>query len=249
MKRFQDKVVIVTGGASGIGLATAKAFLTEGAKVVVADYSEEGQKVADDFNAQGYDCLFIKGDVAKEADVINTVEQTVAKYGRLDVMFANAGIAEESPLADTSLADWQRVVDINLTGVFLCDKYAIQQMLKQDGGGAIVNCGSIHSYVGVPSGAAGYPAAKGGVKMLTASAALDYANKGVRINAVCPGYIDTPLLKDIDEAARNYLVSLHPVGRLGQPEDVANAVLFLADDASAFINGVSLLVDGGYVAR
>lgn len=248
MKRFQDKVVVITGAASGIGLVTAEAFLKEGAKVVIADFSDHGQKVSDDFNTQGYDTIFVKGDVANEADVIATVDKTVEKYGRLDVMFANAGIGKESPIADTPMEDWQRVIDINLTGVFLCDKHAIKQMLKQ-GGGAIVNCGSIHSYVGVPSGAAGYPAAKGGVRLLTCSGAMDYAKDNIRINAVCPGYIDTPLLKDIPDDVRQYLVSLHPIGRLGKPEDVANAVLFLADDASSFINGVALQVDGGYTAR
>lgn len=245
--KFENKVAVVTGGASGIGEAFVRMFAAEGAKVVIADFSERGQAVADELNAAGSDALFVKTDVTNEQDVIRMVEQTVEKYGKLDVLFANAGIAQDGPADLLSSDSWQRTIDINLTGVFLCDKYAIKQMLAQGHGGAIVNCGSIHSHVG-KAGVTAYASAKGGVKLLTQTLGADYAAKGIRINAVCPGYIDTPLIKGRTEAITQHLVGLHPMGRLGKPEEVAKAVLFLASDDASFITGTSLLVDGGYTA-
>lgn len=245
--RFQSKVVIVTGGASGIGEATVRLFAQEGAKVVIADFSDHGQTLSDQLRQDGYEALFVKTDVTKESEVIRMVEQTVSHYGRIDVLFANAGIAKDAPADLLELDNWQRTIDINLTGVFLCDKYVIKQMLSQGTGGAIVNCGSIHSHVG-KSGVTAYASAKGGVKLLTQSMGADYASKGIRVNAVCPGYIDTPLIQGRTEAITQHLVSLHPMGRLGQPEEVAKAVLFLASDDASFITGTSLLVDGGYTA-
>ncbi|MDR0271501.1 SDR family oxidoreductase [Paenibacillus sp.] len=245
--RFENKVAIVTGGASGIGESTVRLFAAEGAKVVIADFSDRGQAVSEELNQQGFDTLFVKTDVTKEQDVIRMIEQTVEKYGKLDVLFANAGIAKDAPADQLSFEGWQRTIDINLTGVFLCDKYAIKQMLEQGTGGAIVNCGSIHSHVG-KSRVTAYASAKGGVKLLTQSLGADYATKGIRINAVCPGYIDTPLISGRTEEITNHLVGLHPMGRLGKPEEVAKAVLFLASDDASFITGTSLLVDGGYTA-
>ncbi|KKC45912.1 MULTISPECIES: SDR family NAD(P)-dependent oxidoreductase [Paenibacillus] len=241
--RFKDKVVVVTGGASGIGEATARRFAAEGASVVIADFSEHGQAVADSLEAG----LFVRTDVTREDQVQAMVEQTVAKFGRLDILFANAGIAHDAPADKLASDAWQKTIDINLSGVFLCGKYALQQMLKQGGGGAIVNCGSIHSHVG-KAGVTAYAAAKGGVKLLTQSMAADYAGKGIRVNAVCPGYIDTPLIGGRSEAVTDHLVGLHPMGRLGKPEEVAAAVLFLASDDASFVTGASLLVDGGYTA-
>lgn len=247
MGRFKNKVVIVTGGASGIGLASVQAFAAEGARVVVADFSEQGQTVVEGLEKAGNEAIFVKTDVADSASVRGMVEQTLARFGRIDVLFANAGIAADGPIDALSERAWHRTLDINLTGVYLCDKYVIEQMLQQ-GGGVIVNCGSIHSHVG-KAGVTAYAAAKGGVKLLTQSLAIDYGARGIRVNAVCPGYIDTPLLKDVPAEARAELVKLHPLGRLGKAEEVASTVLFLASDEASFVNGASLLVDGGYTAQ
>ncbi|TXK73202.1 SDR family NAD(P)-dependent oxidoreductase [Paenibacillus sp. N3.4] len=245
--RFHAKVVIVTGGASGIGEVTARLFAEEGAKVIIADFADRGQEVSDQLNADGLDTLFIKTDVSKEDEVIQMVSKTVNKYGKLDILFANAGIAKDGPADELSAEAWQRTIDINLTGVFLCDKYAVKQMLAQGTGGSIVNCGSIHSHVG-KAHVTSYAAAKGGVKLLTQSMGADYAMKGIRVNAVCPGYIDTPLIAGRNEAINQHLIGLHPMGRLGRPEEVGKAVLFLASDDASFITGTTLLVDGGYTA-
>lgn len=245
MMRFKDKVVIVTGGASGIGEASVRAFAREGAKVAIADYAEHGQALADELGTDK--ALFIKIDVTDSEAVQAMIAQTVNKFGRLDVMFANAGIAADGPVDELEESAWQRTIDINLSGVYLCDKYAIQQFLKQ-GGGVIVNCGSIHSRVG-KRGVTAYAAAKGGVKLLTQTLGIEYGDKGIRVNAVCPGYIDTPLLKDIPDDIKEKLVTLHPMGRLGSAEEVANAVLFLASDEASFVTGSSLMVDGGYTAQ
>lgn len=245
MMRFKDKVVIVTGGASGIGEASVRAFAREGAKVVIADFADHGQALADELGADK--ALFIKIDVTDSEAVQAMITKTVAQFGRLDVMFANAGIAADGPIDELEESAWQRTIDINLGGVYLCDKYAIQQFLKQ-GGGVIVNCGSIHSHVG-KRGVTAYAAAKGGVKLLTQTLGIEYGAKGIRVNAVCPGYIDTPLLSHIPDDAKEKLVALHPMGRLGRAEEVANAVLFLASDEASFVTGSSLMVDGGYTAQ
>ncbi|QHT63784.1 SDR family oxidoreductase [Paenibacillus lycopersici] len=245
--RLQAKVAIVTGGASGIGEATVRLFAQEGAKVVIADFSDRGQEVAETLNAEGFDALFVKTDVTNEEQVRRMVEQTVSRYGQLDILFANAGIAKDAPADRLESDAWQRTIDINLTGVFLCDKYAIKQMLTQENGGTIVNCGSIHSHVG-KAGVTAYAAAKGGVKLLTQSIGADYAAKGIRVNAICPGYIDTPLIGQVPDTVKQHLVGLHPMGRLGRPEEVAKAVLFLASDDASFVTGTTLIVDGGYTA-
>ena len=245
MMRFKDKVVIVTGGASGIGEASVRAFAREGAKVVITDFADHGQALADEMGADK--ALFIKTDVTDSEAVQAMIAQTLAQFGRLDVMFANAGIAADGPIDELEESAWQRTIDINLSGVYLCDKYAIQQFLKQ-GGGVIVNCGSIHSHVG-KRGVTAYAAAKGGVKLLTQTLGIEYGAKGIRVNAVCPGYIDTPLLSHIPDDAKEKLVALHPMGRLGRAEEVANAVLFLASDEASFVTGSSLMVDGGYTAQ
>lgn len=247
MNRFQDKVVIVTGGASGIGLASALGFAKEGASVAIADFSEAGQDAVEAIAKNGTQAIFIKTDVADSASVQAMVAQTLENFGRIDVLFANAGIAADGPIDVLSEEAWQRTIDINLTGVYLCDKYVIEQMLKQKGG-VIVNCGSIHSHVG-KAGVTAYAAAKGGVKLLTQTLAIDYGGRGIRVNAVCPGYIDTPLLKAAPDDFKAELAKLHPMGRLGKAEEVASAVLFLASDDAAFVNGASLLVDGGYTAQ
>lgn len=246
--KLSNKVAIVTGGASGIGEATVRLFAAEKAKVVIADFSDRGKALSEKLNSEGHETLFVKTDVTKEHDVKSMIEQTVNAFGKLDIMFANAGIANDGPAHELSVDAWQRTIGINLSGVFLSDKYAIEQMLKQGTGGAIVNCGSIHSHVGKARVTA-YASAKGGVKLLTQTLGIDYAKEGIRVNAVCPGYIDTPLIAGRDEAITQHLVSLHPMGRLGKPEEVAKAVLFLASDDASFITGTTLLVDGGYTAQ
>ncbi|MFG3612737.1 SDR family NAD(P)-dependent oxidoreductase [Rummeliibacillus stabekisii] len=245
--RFKGKTVIVTGGASGIGEATVVEFAKEGANVVISDMSDKGQALSDQLNQDGYQTMFMKTNVTEEEEVQRLVEETVSKYGSLDVLFANAGIGATTLVHEMSYADWKKVIDVNLNGVFLCNKYALAQMLKQETGGAIVNNDSIHGFVGKP-GVSAYAASKGGVKLLTQTATSEYAAKGIRINNVNPGYIDTPLLAGMPEEAKQELIELHPIGRLGRPEEVAKAVLFLASDDASFISGASLLVDGGYTA-
>lgn len=245
--RFQNKVVVVTGGAGGIGAATATLFAEEGAHVVIADYSDKGQELAGELRRRGWSGCFIKTDVTKEEEVVRMVNRTVGDYGRLDILFANAGIGCDGPTDQIDYEMWQRTIEINLSGVFLCNKHAVKQMLHQSGGGVIVNCGSVHSHV-AKSRVAAYAAAKGGVKMLTQSTAVAYASKGIRVNMVCPGYIHTSLLDGLNDEMTRYLTGLHPIGRLGQPEEVAKAVLFLASEDASFITGTSLFVDGGYTA-
>ncbi|PKR85423.1 SDR family NAD(P)-dependent oxidoreductase [Heyndrickxia camelliae] len=246
--KLENKVAIVTGGASGIGEASVRLFAEEGAKVVIADFSERGKQLSKELNDKGFDTLFIKTDVTSEEDVKHMVAETVNHYGKLDILYANAGVADDAPAHELTYDKWKRTIDINLSGVFLSDKYAIEQFLKQGNGGVIVNAGSIHSHVSLPNPTA-YSAAKGGVKLLTQNLCTAYAKEGIRINAVCPGYIDTPLLSKVDPRTKEYLANLHPQGRLGKPEEIAKAVLFLASDDSSFVNGTSLLVDGGYTAQ
>lgn len=204
--------------------------------------------MVDQLNNNGHESLFFKVDVTNEDDTQKMVEEVVQKFGRIDVLFANAGIGQSKRISEMNLQDWQKVIDVNLNGVFLSDKYVIEQMLKQESGGSIVNCGSIHSFVG-KSAVTAYAAAKGAVKLLTQTLAIDYAKNNIRVNAVCPGYIDTPLLKDKPIQAKEELIKLHPQGRLGRAEEVANVVLFLASDQASFVNGTTLLVDGGYTAQ
>lgn len=246
MSRFDDKVAIVTGGASGIGLETVKLFLNEGANVVIGDYSDKGDEVAKSLNA-GDNILFVQTNVTSEDQVKNLIAKTVEKFGHLDIMFANAGIANDANITELPLDKWQRTIDINLTGIFLSDKYALEQFIKQGTGGVIVNSGSIHSLVGLPNVTA-YGAAKGGVKILTQTLAATYAKQGIRVNAIAPGYIDTPLLDKVNPGAKERLAKLHPLGRLGKPSEIAKAVAFLASDDASFVIGATLVADGGYTS-
>lgn len=245
--RFQDKVAIVTGGASGIGAATVKSLAEEGAKVVIADFSDQGASYATQLKKEGLEATFIKTDVTNEQNVKNLISSAVEIYGEINLVVANAGIASDASIHELPFEKWKKTIDVNLDGVFLTDKFAIEQMLKQGNGGAIVNTGSIHSFVG-KVGVTAYSAAKGGVKLLTQTLAATYAEKGIRVNSVNPGYIDTPLLKGVPEEFYNELVKLHPMGRLGQAEEVAKAILFLLSDDASFVVGTSLLVDGGYTS-
>lgn len=247
--RFQGRVAIVTGAAAGIGLATARQLAREGAQVLMADWSAQGGQVAETLRADGLDVQFQQVDVSDEAQVSALVGAAESRWGRLDVMVANAGISGRGTTDQTALTDWQRVLAVNLTGVFLCAKHAFPAM-RRVGGGAIVSTASIVGLVGVP-GAVPYAAAKGAVVNMTRTMALDGAPDQIRVNAVCPGFIEVAMVgappRDDDQSAR--LIALHPLGRLGTGEDVAKAIAFLASDDAAFITGTALVVDGGYTAR
>lgn len=245
---FKNKTIIITGGASGIGKATVEKFCHLGANVVIADLSDHGQQLSDSLNTAGHKTLFLKINVASEDENKALIEKTLQHFGGLDIIFANAGIAQDGPIDQLDFAHWKRLIDINLSAVYLLDKYAIEYWLKENKAGVIVNCGSIHSWVG-KSGLTAYSASKGGVKLLTETLAIDYAAKNIRVNAVCPAYIDTPLLDAFPPDFKKSLVKLHPIGRLGKPEEVANVVAFLASDEATFVNGAAILVDGGYVAQ
>lgn len=246
---FKDKVVIITGGASGIGAATAESFCREGAKVIIADLSDSGTDFSKELNQKGYQSAFFKIDVTDIEQNRELIKFAITTFGDLDIVFANAGVASDTGPADqTSFEAWKLCVDVNLNAVFTLNKLAIEHWLERDKPGVIVNCGSIHSWVG-KKGISGYSATKGAVKLLTQTLAIDYAAKGIRVNAVSPGYIDTPFLSKVPKDVLEEIIKLHPIGRLGRAKEVADAVLFLASDKATFINGVSLLVDGGYVAQ
>ena len=245
--RLKDKNMIVTGGASGIGLATVERCLKEGANLVLSDLANgPGAERARALDGKGGKCLFIPCDVTSTEQVDKLVAETTARLGSVDVVFSNAGIGGITPADELGDDDWLRVIDINLNGVFRVARASLKQMYKQ-GSGSLINCASILANLG-QSGTAAYSAAKGGVMNLTRTLAIEAAPKGVRVNSVGPGYIDTPLLKDLPNEMREALIRLHPIGRLGRDEEVANAVLFLASDEASFVTGEYLLVDGGYAA-
>lgn len=246
--RLPQKTILVTGAASGIGLACAERFLQEGARVVLADLPDsKGLEITGDL-ALMYPgrCLFVPVDVTSTAQVDAMVARTLDAFGHLDGVFNNAGIGGLSPADHYSDEAFLRVIDINLMGVFRVARAALRQMYIQ-GSGSIVNCSSILGLLG-QSHTAAYSAAKAGVLNLTHTLALEAAHHGVRVNAVCPGYIDTPLLAGLDESHRQFLIGLHPLGRLGRPDEVASATLFLLSDEASFVTGMHLLVDGGFSA-
>jgi NAD(P)-dependent dehydrogenase (short-subunit alcohol dehydrogenase family) len=248
---LRGKVAIVTGGTSGIGRDAAVLFAKAGAKVVVAGRREvEGKETIELIRAAGGDGLFVKTDVSQAAQVQALVGKTVEKFGRLDVAFNNAGIEGSLvPIAEQSEEDWDHTIDINLKGVWLCLKYEIQQMLKQGGGGAIVNMASVAGLIG-SAGFATYCASKHGVMGLTKSAALETARSGIRVNVVCPAVIETPMGERIfgGPEIRPYAISLHPIGRFGKPMEIAEAVLWMCSDRASFMTGQSLVLDGGFMA-
>jgi NAD(P)-dependent dehydrogenase (short-subunit alcohol dehydrogenase family) len=247
---FENKVALVTGAGSGLGLATAKAFAESGASVVLADWNEEAARsAAEELIARGHKALAIRCDVADDAQVEAMVEQTVATFGRLDAAYNNAGVQNVvAETADQTREDFDRVTAINLRGVWSCMKYELRQMREQ-GSGAIVNCSSIGGLIG-GAGRGTYHAAKHGVIGLTKSAALEYAARGIRINAVCPGLIQTPMSDQMVAAgqadALDAMLKNVPIGRLGRPEEIADAVLWLCSSAASLVVGHALTVDGGY---
>lgn len=252
MDELKNKVAIITGAASGIGRAAAELFASEGAIIIAADVIDEaGQELADELSRTQRTCSYVHADVSKESDVEAMVHVALAQYGRLDVMFNNAGIeGDQAPTADAALDNWERVMGINLRGVFLGCKYGIQAMLRT-GGGSIINTASVAGLVGF-AGSPAYAASKGGVVQLTRTAALEYATQGVRVNCVCPGIIDTPMAQRFthgDPAVVARIAAMEPVGRMGQAREVAQLALFLASERASFITGAVIPVDGGYVAR
>lgn len=249
MKLLEDKIAIITGAGSGIGKATAELFAREGAKVVVSDISEKnGTAAVDEIIKNGGQAFYIKADSSKPGENEALVKQTIQKYGGLDIAVNNAGIGGE--LANTGeypIDGWQKVIDINLSGVFYGLRYQIPAMLNK--GGSIVNIASILGAAGTKSSPA-YVAAKHGVVGLTKAAALEYAAKGIRINSVGPGYIKTPLVTNtLDKAAMDGLVGLHPIGRLGESEEIAELILWLASPKASFVTGAYYPADGGYLAQ
>lgn len=248
----KDKVALVTGGGSGIGRASALTFAREGAKVVVSDVVvEAGEETVQLIKNADREAVFIKADVAQASDVEALIAKAVETYGRLDCAHNNAGIEGNSAkVADYDEADWDRVIAINLTGVWLCMKYEIPQMLQQ-GSGAIVNTSSVAGLLGFRTGSA-YVASKHGVLGLTKTAALEYAKSGIRVNAVCPGAIDTPMMGRITDHRPHRAAKMaagEPVGRMGTPQEIAEAVVWLCSDAASFVTGHPMTVDGGIVAQ
>jgi NAD(P)-dependent dehydrogenase (short-subunit alcohol dehydrogenase family) len=252
MGRLEGKVALITGGGSGIGREISTLFAAEGAKVMIADYVVGGgEETKNRIKKSGGEANFVKADVSKTADVKNAIQATVDTYGKLDILINNAGVMQKmAPVHETSEDEWERVININLKGVFLGMKYAIPVMLK-GGGGVIVNAASVAGLVGFGNSIA-YCASKGGVVQLTKVAALDYATQNIRVNCVCPGVIWTPMVQAITGDNKQVIAQftgMEPVGRMGQPEEVARAYLFLASDDASFITGVALPVDGAFVAQ
>lgn len=251
---FQDKVAIVTGASVGIGQAAAMALAQAGATVVIADLDQEqGERTAQAIQSNGGQALFIQTDVSVEDKVRAMVAGTLSHYGRLDILVNNAGIYVQGDVEKTSLRDWERILAVNLTGAFLCMKYAVPAII-QHGGGVVVNVASEAGLVGIKEQVA-YNVSKAGLISLTRSSAVDLAEKGVRVNCVCPGTTDTPLVKAAvnkasdPAAARRRLEEIRPLNRLGTPKEIASAILYLASDEAGYATGAILSIDGGYTAQ
>lgn len=246
---LKGKVALITGAASGIGESAAELFAKNGAKLLLTDVSEEkGQKLVEKIKSSGAEAEFFKADVSLAEASEKSVAEAVKRFGKLDVAVNNAGIGgEQAPTGEYGIEAWDKVIAINLSGVFYGMRYQIPEMVK-NGKGSIINVASILGNVGFANSAA-YVAAKHGVVGLTKSAALEYSAKGVRVNSVGPAFIKTPLLKDLDKELLDQLVNVHPMGRLGEPEEVAEILLWLAGDRSSFATGAYYPIDGGYLAQ
>src|SRR3989442_9600082 len=246
--RLQGRVTAITGGALGIGRATGLAFAAEGALVALGDVElDAAQGVAREIGERGGKAIALRVDVGDAGQVQAFVERVVAEFGRLDVMFANAGIAHSAPFLEHPQAQWHRVLRVNLTGVFLCCQAAARQMVTQGGGGRIITTASINGFRGVEN-LVGYNAAKAGVIELTKTMAVELAKHRIAVNAIAPAQIDTRLTRTLPEAARQRRVARIPMGRFGEADEVARAALFLASDDASFVTGHTLAVDGGYLA-
>ena len=249
--RLENKVALISGGARGMGAAEARMFAREGAKVVIGDVLEaEGRQVEAQINEAGGECVFVLLDVTQESQWQHAVETAVARFGRLDVLVNNAGIVLRGILEDTSVEDWDKVMDVNAKGVFLGTRAAISEM-KKSGGGSIVNISSISGIVGQSDIQPVYNASKGAVRIFTKSAAIQYAKEGIRVNSVHPGSIDTPMAGDRlnDPGLQRQANERTPLGRTAHPDEVAYGVLFLASDESSFMTGSELVIDGGATAQ
>lgn len=248
MKKLENKVVFITGGSSGLGRAAAVAAAEEGAKVVIADLPGSDHAAAlIEVQATGTEAVFIPLDVTDSANIRQAIATTVAQFGRLDVALNNAGIGEGFfSFLETSEESFQRIIGVNLTGVFTCMKYELAQFVQQ-GGGVIVNMSSLAGVRGAP-GLSAYVASKHGVLGLTRVAAQEFARRNVRVNALCPYYIDTPLIKEVPDELRNQMISASPMKRLGRAEEVAKAFIYLASDDSSYTNGTQLVLDSGVIS-
>ena len=252
--KLRGKVAIVTGGAKGIGSGIAAVFVREGAKVTIADVDREaGEKTSAELAKSGGDVMFARCDVSSESDVKSLIDTTLKRFGALHVLVNNAGIGVYKSVLDASAEEWDRCLAVNLKGVFLCSKYAIPH-IKAAGGGAIVNIASVHSYQNV-GGTAPYAASKGGVVTLTRVMAIDHGRDKIRVNAICPGWIYTPLIQGIfagdadPEKAKQAVERRQLLGRLGRPDEIGEAAAFLASDEASYITGASLMVDNGMTAQ
>ncbi len=248
--RLENKVAVITGGSSGIGRATAKRFAEEGARLVIADYkADAGADAAQAIKNAGGEAVFVQTDVSDAAQVGSMVDQAIAAFGGLDILFNGAGVLAFGTVMDTDEADWNRVISINLTGTYLCCKAALPHMIA-GGGGSIINLSSSTGAHDAGGNTAAYVASKGGVAMLTRAMAVDHAGEGVRVNALCPGPTDTPMLRENlpDDVVRDFVAASMPMNRLGLPVELANAALFLASGEASFVTGALLAVDGGQTA-
>ncbi len=249
--RLENKVALISGGARGMGAAHAKLFAKEGAKVVIGDIlEEEGHRTEAEINEVGGECIFIRLDVTSEADWQQAVAAAVTRFGKLDILVNNAGVVSRGTLEDTTVQEWDRVMNVNAKGVFLGTKAAIPEM-RRAGGGSIVNTSSISGIVGQDSIQPVYNASKGAVRIFTKSAAIQYAKDGIRVNSVHPGAVDTPMAgaRLADPELQRQAAARNPLGRTAQPEEIAYGVLYLASDEASFVTGSELVIDGGYTAQ
>lgn len=252
--RLENKVIFVTGGGSGMGRTAAESFCREGARVAVVDLTEDaGREAADAAKAAGGDAFFVRCDVSKESDVRDAIAQTVERFGRLDVLYNNAGIMMEQDrsVIDTEEWVWDKTLGVNVKGIYLCCKYGIPEMVK-NGGGSVINIASFVALLGCSVPQDAYTASKGAVIALTKSLAVQFGPKGVRTNAVCPGPIETPLMTEwllSDPEAKRIRLARNPSGRFGRPEDIVNAGIYLASDESTWTNGAVIVLDGGITSN